>query len=128
MSVDETNNNIITENQEKPINPITKVNTEQNEQPTETNPEDVTIMPIPELELSSTISTFNTWIKSPYSSSSLSLLSQFESISQTQILKLTELLKIALEPNKQTKLRGNYKTGKRLNMKKIIISNGLLKN
>ena len=37
-----------------------------------------------------------------------------------QINKLTEQLKIVFEPNKQTKLRGNFKSGKRLNIKKII--------
>jgi len=40
--------------------------------------------------------------------------------SQNQIIKLTSLLKIILTPNLQSKLIGNYKTGKRLNMKKII--------
>ena len=42
------------------------------------------------------------------------------SSSQNQIIKLTSLLKIILTPNLQSKLIGNYKTGKRLNMKKII--------
>ena len=40
--------------------------------------------------------------------------------SQNQIIKLTSLLKTILTPNLQSKLIGNYKTGKRLNMKKII--------
>ena len=40
--------------------------------------------------------------------------------SQNQIIKLTSLLKTVLTPNLQSKLVGNYKTGKRLNMKKII--------
>ena len=40
--------------------------------------------------------------------------------SQNQIIKLTSLLKTILTPNLQSKLVGNYKTGKRLNMKKII--------
>ena len=43
-----------------------------------------------------------------------------ESISQHLINKISENLKIALEPNKQTKLKGNFRTGKRLNLKKII--------
>ena len=42
------------------------------------------------------------------------------SSSQNQIIKLTSLLKVILTPNLQSKLIGNYKTGKRLNMKKII--------
>ena len=42
------------------------------------------------------------------------------SSSQNQIIKLTSLLKLILTPNLQSKLVGNYKTGKRLNMKKII--------
>ena len=42
------------------------------------------------------------------------------SSSQNQIIKLTSLLKTILTPNLQSKLIGNYKTGKRLNMKKII--------
>jgi midasin len=40
--------------------------------------------------------------------------------SQSQIIKLTSLLKLILTPNLQSKFIGNYKTGKRLNMKKII--------
>ena len=40
--------------------------------------------------------------------------------SQNQIIKLSSLLKTILTPNLQSKLIGNYKTGKRLNMKKII--------
>ena len=42
------------------------------------------------------------------------------SSSQSQIIKLTSLLKLILTPNLQSKFIGNYKTGKRLNMKKII--------
>ena len=42
------------------------------------------------------------------------------SASQNQIIKLSSLLKTILTPNLQSKLIGNYKTGKRLNMKKII--------
>ena len=42
------------------------------------------------------------------------------SSSQNQIIKLSSILKIILTPNLQSKLVGNYKTGKRLNMKKII--------
>ena len=102
----------------KPIKAEYKISTEGND--IEMKEEEPTEIEIPEADLTSTITTFNQWMKSTSSSDALSLLSQFESISQTQILKLTELLKIALEPNKQTKLRGNYKTGKRLNMKKII--------
>jgi midasin len=66
------------------------------------------------------IEDFNNWIKSDSSSFSVDLWNRLESLSIDHINKLIEHLKIALEPNKQTKLRGNYKSGKRLNIKKII--------
>ena len=79
------------------------------------------------------ISLFNTFLESSQSnikdlindnsqiSSSLELFyNSLLSSSQNQIIKLTSLLKIILTPNLQSKLIGNYKTGKRLNMKKII--------
>ncbi len=50
----------------------------------------------------------------------LQLWNKLEQLSVNHINKLTEQLKIVFEPNKQTKLRGNYKSGKRLNIKKII--------
>ena len=69
---------------------------------------------------SDVIEDFNNWIKSDSSAKSADLWNRLESLSIDHINKLIEHLKIALEPNKQTKLRGNYKSGKRLNIKKII--------
>ena len=76
------------------------------------------------------ISLFNTYIESKnqistdISNSSPHILEQFFnnllSASQNQIIRLSSLLKTILTPNLQSKLVGNYKTGKRLNMKKII--------
>ena len=67
---------------------------------------------------------FNDYINNENSKVSLTILKQFYnsllSSSQNQIIKLTSLLKTILTPNFQTKLTGNYKTGKRLNKKKII--------
>ena len=55
---------------------------------------------------------------------SYSILSTFYNnlyqISLPQISKLSHILKQILSPNVQSKLIGNYKTGKRLNMKRII--------
>ena len=76
------------------------------------------------------ISLFNTYIENKnqistdISNSSPQILEQFFnnllSASQNQIIRLSSLLKTILTPNLQSKLVGNYKTGKRLNMKKII--------
>ena len=77
------------------------------------------------------ISIFNTYLESPQNNISndtkifdSNILDQFFNSllasSQNQIIKLSSLLKTILTPNLQTKLIGNYKTGKRLNMKKII--------
>ena len=67
---------------------------------------------------------FNDYLNNENSKESLNILKQFYnsllSSSQNQIIKLTSLLKTILTPNIQSKLTGNYKTGKRLNMKKII--------
>ena len=68
---------------------------------------------------------FNDYINSNNNmNNSNELIKQFYSsliqLSQNQIIKLTSLLKTILTPNVQSKLTGNYKTGKRLNMKKII--------
>lgn len=43
-----------------------------------------------------------------------------ESVVQESALALTEQLRLILEPTQATKLRGDFKTGKRLNMKRII--------
>ena len=65
---------------------------------------------------------FLAWISqnSDKYNTSINLWKDLEFSTNFQINKLTEQLKIALEPNKMTKLKGNYKSGKRLNMKKII--------
>ena len=57
---------------------------------------------------------------SPISPSLENFFNGLLSSSQSQIIKLTSLLKIILTPNLQSKFIGNYKTGKKLNMKKII--------
>ena len=82
-------------------------------------------------ENSKSISIFNNYLESNQDktlsqgniSNSNNLEQFFNSLlasSQNQIIKLTSLLKTILTPNLQSKLVGNYKTGKRLNMKKII--------
>lgn len=43
-----------------------------------------------------------------------------ESITQESAMTLCEQLRLILEPTQATKLRGDFKTGKRLNMKRII--------
>ncbi|VVT57060.1 uncharacterized protein SAPINGB_P005514 [Magnusiomyces paraingens] len=43
-----------------------------------------------------------------------------ETVVQESALALTEQLRLILEPTQATKLRGDFKTGKRLNMKRII--------
>lgn len=49
-----------------------------------------------------------------------SLWRTFEAKTHDLTLILTEQLRLILEPTKATKMRGDYKTGKRLNMKRII--------
>ena len=48
------------------------------------------------------------------------LWSKYESLTSQSAQELTEQLRIVLEPTLATKLKGDYRTGKRLNMKKII--------
>ena len=48
------------------------------------------------------------------------MLQLFENLTRGLSATLCEQLRILLEPTQRTKLKGDYKTGKRLNMKKII--------
>lgn len=64
------------------------------------------------LELSSTLSTYN--------EEAHSLWKLYENKTRVLSLSLTEQLRLILEPTLSTKLRGDYRTGKRLNMKRII--------
>lgn len=69
------------------------------------------------------IQDFQCWTSNSVSTDfefNMQLWNKLEQLSINNINKLTEQLKIVFEPNKQTKLRGNYKSGKRLNIKKII--------
>jgi MoxR-like ATPase len=77
-------------------------------------------MEIVDLDDKEVIDDYQKWLVQTESSGDLDLWNKLEILSINNINKLTEHLKIALEPNKQTKLRGNYKSGKRLNIKKII--------
>ncbi|KAG0307077.1 AAA ATPase midasin [Dissophora globulifera] len=49
-----------------------------------------------------------------------SLWQKYDNLTQDLALGLCEQLRLILEPTQATKLRGDYRTGKRLNMKKII--------
>ncbi|TGJ70145.1 hypothetical protein EYR41_006129 [Orbilia oligospora] len=64
------------------------------------------------LEPSSTLSTYN--------EEAHSLWKLYENKTRVLSLSLTEQLRLILEPTLSTKLRGDYRTGKRLNMKRII--------
>ncbi|KAK6501632.1 hypothetical protein TWF481_012334 [Arthrobotrys musiformis] len=61
---------------------------------------------------SSTLSTYN--------EEAHSLWTLYENKTRVLSLSLTEQLRLILEPTLSTKLRGDYRTGKRLNMKRII--------
>ncbi|KAF3938224.1 Midasin [Dactylella cylindrospora] len=56
----------------------------------------------------------------PYASDAQSLWRLYENKTRILALSLTEQLRLILEPTLSTKLRGDYRTGKRLNMKRII--------
>ena len=49
-----------------------------------------------------------------------SIWSQYQRITQSSAQELCEQLRIVLEPTKANSLQGDYKTGKRINMKKVI--------
>lgn len=51
---------------------------------------------------------------------SLALLSKFKNQTQSASSQLCEQLRIVLEPQLSQNLQGDFKTGKRLNMKKVI--------
>jgi len=44
---------------------------------------------------------------------------KYESITESLAQELSELLRLILEPTLATKLKGDYRTGKRINMKKV---------
>jgi len=64
---------------------------------------------------------YQEWLSVPEKSASANeMLQKFESLTRSLSASLCEQLRILLEPTQRTKLKGDYKTGKRLNMKKII--------
>ena len=54
------------------------------------------------------------------SQSAIALLSKFKSQTSAASASLCEQLRIVLEPQLSQQLQGDYRTGKRLNMKKVI--------
>ncbi|KAJ3358451.1 hypothetical protein GGF32_000407 [Allomyces javanicus] len=60
------------------------------------------------------------WKKDHNAASSHELWFQYKTLTHNYALQLTEQLRLILEPTQAAKLTGDYKTGKRLNMKKII--------
>ena len=64
---------------------------------------------------------YHEWLNSPEKSAIANeMLQKFENLTRSLSATLCEQLRILLEPTQRTKLKGDYKTGKRLNMKKII--------
>ncbi|KXS18954.1 P-loop containing nucleoside triphosphate hydrolase protein [Gonapodya prolifera JEL478] len=63
-------------------------------------------------------------------SNSMQLWKQYERLTQDAALTLSERLRLILEPTVASKLKGDYKTGKRLSMRKIIpyIASGFRKD
>uniref|UniRef100_H2ZM36 VWFA domain-containing protein n=1 Tax=Ciona savignyi TaxID=51511 RepID=H2ZM36_CIOSA len=59
-----------------------------------------------------------------------SLWQQYQSLTQHLSQQLSEQLRLVLEPTKAAKLKGDYRTGKRLNMRKVIpyIASGFRKD
>jgi midasin len=51
---------------------------------------------------------------------SLHLWLEYEALTQQMSKELSEQLRLILEPTKCSKLKGDYKTGKRLNMKRVV--------
>ena len=123
ISNKENNNYYLPEQTENIIDSKYIINTNDN---LNNNNENIDLMDIEEINNLNEQSKnyFNDYLNNENSKESLNILKQFYnsllSSSQNQIIKLTSLLKTILTPNIQSKLTGNYKTGKRLNMKKII--------
>ena len=74
-----------------------------------------------DVQLSSThIDDPNTFIVSRSASDARQLWTQYESLTRDLSLSLTEQLRLILAPTQATKMRGDFRTGKRLNIKRII--------
>ena len=63
---------------------------------------------------------FNTVESSAVTAESLKLWLEYEGITQQLSKELCEQLRLILEPTICSKLKGDYKTGKRLNMKRVV--------
>eukprot|EP01022_Parablepharisma_sp_SALTPOND_P017058 TRINITY_DN2645_c0_g1_i1.p1 TRINITY_DN2645_c0_g1~~TRINITY_DN2645_c0_g1_i1.p1 ORF type:complete len:5413 (+),score=668.55 TRINITY_DN2645_c0_g1_i1:2932-19170(+) len=67
------------------------------------------------------LKTYYEWLSVPEKSAAANeMLQKLENLTRGLSASLCEQLRILLEPTQRTKLKGDYKTGKRLNMKKII--------
>ncbi|XP_008553567.1 midasin [Microplitis demolitor] len=60
------------------------------------------------------------WIYKPSSEQALTMWNNVSSRMETAARDLSEKLRLVLEPTQATRLRGDYRTGKRINMRKII--------
>jgi midasin len=104
---------------------IRQANAEREEQPDETRTqekldleEDIEEV---DVQLSSThIDEPNTFIASHSTSDARQLWTHYESLTRDLSLSLTEQLRLILAPTQATKMRGDFRTGKRLNIKRII--------
>jgi midasin len=104
---------------------IRQANAEREEQPDETRTqekldleEDIEEV---DVQLSSThIDEPNTFIASRSASDARQLWTHYESLTRDLSLSLTEQLRLILAPTQATKMRGDFRTGKRLNIKRII--------
>jgi midasin len=74
-----------------------------------------------DVQLSSThIDNLNIFAVSRSASDARQLWTHYESLTRDLSLSLTEQLRLILAPTKATKMRGDFRTGKRLNIKRII--------
>ena len=48
---------------------------------------------------------------------------QYQNLTQPLSQQLSEQLRLILEPSRAAKLKGDYRTGKRLNMRKVYVAN-----
>lgn len=111
----------IMENPElKPI-PIKDTSKNKDEQQKETSISKYLSAEQYEEQKSQALLSYYEWLALPEKSLEANkMLQQFENLTRGLSATLCEQLRILLEPTQRTKLKGDYKTGKRLNMKKII--------
>ncbi|KAG8035790.1 hypothetical protein G9C98_001446 [Cotesia typhae] len=64
--------------------------------------------------------TIKRWIHKPSSEEALATWNSVSSRTETAARDLSEKLRLVLEPTQATRLKGDYRTGKRINMRKII--------